>query len=746
MNLIKKLIIICFMLMFSSFIFASTSCSNMSTTECDVCVSSDEYNTPIPNTEIFMSDCLIDCDFNLISTTSNTLFLQDKDLVFKTNDKCGLKKVNVNVLVYIDFKLSSSTIGNTLYIKNANPENKIDSLTLIEKKITFNSTSTSNASPGILDISDINLIRLTRTLSIDVNEDTKSKCVAQNDWTIYYGVQLNFNNIEIAVDSNSFIQVKSAKTYQGVSNDSYCLYLTRGYPAILVGQSIVNNSNDFNLSIIGGDSADGYSPTGNGTKDDVLDAGTPNSGGSSTLILNYLENNGNLNLEIKSGFGGNGGVGQESCDKDSCKQAPVGDGGWGGTGGHVFYKLNNLKNNVDGNLNVNLITGNGGNGGLTGFDHGGHNFTKDYAAAGSGRDGGNVYFGLLLNWPDINYSNLDLIYNKGILNFNVTPGKGGNGGTKYNHGCGCDDFPDCASGKDGSGGNGGNVYDLNVNFIYNNSDDMNLTLTSGNKGFKTGCLENPVDGKDGNVNKIIIDYLDNKKEDSISINSFNSKNSITSNDFIVNYLRPNSFLPSTIHLLRKENIEDSKININGCFIGAKGLNQYDFYAHNLNLNVLNMSSDVVNSINFYGIQDFNYEAPTNLTCNYCDLDEPSSKIAGSYSIYSTIDGNINANDLNIYYYASTTGNKLGLVNPIYSGYPLYRNKAKINGVFDSKTGLYQYVIKPENLFWYDNPEYILNKSLDKESKPYCTGQQYYIEGKIEGTSFGFPFTPIFKQW
>ena len=738
MNLIKKLIVISFMLMFSSFIFSSTTCSNMSTTECDVCVSSDEYNTPIPNTEIFMSDCLIDCDFNLTSSTSNTIYLQDKDLVFKTNDKCGSKKVNVNVLVNLDLEITTINVpSNIIYVKNEFPtSNRINSLTLVDKGIRFNANIMNpdyTPRSAILNMSDINLIRLTNNAYIDVNEETNPRCRPYSDFYYGYGVVLQFNNLEIAKDSSSYIQIKSAKTYQGS-----CPLIMDGNPTSLIGESIVNNSNDFNLSIIGGDSSDGYIPSGEGD----TQGGTSFIGGSVTILLNQLNNSGNVNLELKSGFGGNGGQGQESPDNTGSP----GDGGWGGYGGNIFYRINQLINNIDGNLNINLITGNGGNGGLTGFDHGGTNVTKDYAVAGSGRDGGNIYFGLLLNWPDINYSNLDLIYNKGILNFNVTPGKGGNGGTKYNHGCGCDDFPDCASGKDGSGGNGGNIYDLNVNFIYNNSEDMNLTLTSGNKGFKTGCLENPVDGIDGNVNKIIINYFDNKKEDSISINSFNSKNSITSNDFIVNYLRPNSYLPAKINLLRKENIEDSKINISGCFIGAKqSLNQYDFYTHNLNLSLLNMSSDVINSINFYGIQDFNYQAPTSLTCNYCDLNESSSKIAGSYSIYSTIDGNINANDLNIYY-ASTTGNKLGLVNPIYYGYPLYRNKAKINGVLDPKTGLYQYIIKPENLFWYDNPEYILNKSLEKESKPYCTGQQYYIEGKIEGTSFGFPFTPIFKQW
>ena len=291
--------------------------------------------------------------------------------------------------------------------------------------------------------------------------------------------------------------------------------------------------------------------------------------------------------------------------------------------------------------------------------------------------------------------------------------------------------------------------DLNVNFIYNDSSDLNITLIPGNKGIKVGGIpfdSPPVNGIDGNVSQIVINYFDNKKEDSIQINSLNSKNSSIFNDFIINSLRPNSFLPKSVKLLRKGTVEIGSIGINGCFIGTKQTpNQYEFYTRHLDLNLLNMGPDVVNNINFYGIYDSDYSTPLNLTCNYCDLNEPSSKVAGSYSIYSTIDGNINAMDLNIYY-AKADGSKLGLDNPIYSGYPIYRNKGMIYGKMDLKTGLYQYEIKSENLIWYDNPEYKPNVYLEQTSKPFCVGQQYYIQGNIEGVSFGFPFTPIFKQW
>jgi hypothetical protein len=304
-------------------------------------------------------------------------------------------------------------------------------------------------SPGILNIKDINLIKLTNISSIDVNEDTKPKCGAKDDYTIYYGVQLNFNNLEIEKDSNSYIKVKSAKTYSGT-----CSYLTRGYPVSLVGQSIINNSNDFNISIIGGDSADGYSPSGEGE----APGGTPSSGGSSAIVLNYLENNGYTNLEMKSGFGGNGGNGQTPEGVND----PVGNGGWGGTGGEIFYKIISLKNYIDSNLSINLITGNGGRGGDTGMDRGGPNQT-DYAAAGSGRDGGSIYFGLP-NWPNLNYDRLSMIYNKGMFDFNAIAGNGGNGGIKNNNGYDPDgkysgDQPD---GKDGDGGNGGNIYDKKI--------------------------------------------------------------------------------------------------------------------------------------------------------------------------------------------------------------------------------------------------------------------------------------------
>jgi len=734
MNLTRILFLISFMLIFSSFIFASTNCSNMSPIECDVCA----YDgvTSIPNINLVKSGCVNNnCDFNLVNTDA-ILFLEDKSLIFKTNNKCGSNNINVNIKTNLSFKLNSPVTDNTLYIKNGNSQTKVNSLTLIGKYIKFKSTVNANKTVSVFDISDINVVRLTREAYIDLNEETKVKCGTSNDYGIYGGLQLKFNNIEILKDSNSFIQVHSAKTYAGVNNNSYCLYLTRGYPANLVGQSIVNNSNDFNIFVIGGDSADGFSPTGQGD----ASGGTVIGGGSTTINLNYFENNGITNLEIISGFGGNGGKGQESPNNTD----PPGDGGWGGSGGDLFYRINELKNSIDGNLSINLITGNGGNGGNTGFDHGGTAVTTNYAAAGSGRNGGNIYYGLLNQWPLITYDKLNLIYNNGEFSLNGVAGNGGDGGEKVGHGCGAD----ATKGKDGDGGNGGNIFDLNVNFIYNNSMDMNLTLINGNKGIKKGCIGDipPVDGIDGNTHKIIVDYFDNKAEDSVSITSLNSEKSIISNDFIIKYLRPNSYLPNSLKLLRRGNIELSNVTVNGCFIKDKQTsNQYDFFTKNLKLNLLNMSADVVNSINYYGIYDSTFGEPIDVTCNYCDLNESFSKIKGSYSIYSSIDGNIFAQDLNIYY-ADANGNKLGLINPIFSGYPLYTNQIKIKGALDPKVGLYKYEIIPQNLVWYDNPEYKA-KTLEKTSTPYCIGQQYYIEGRINGTTpFGFPFTPVFKQW
>ena len=393
MNEIKKLVLISFMLMFfSSFIFASTTCSNLSTTECDVCASYDG-TTPIQNINIFKSTCVgNNCDFNFVSTTSNTLLFDNKNLVFKTSN-CGSKLVNVNSLINLNFEKTIPTSVNKLFIKNASAQNKIHSLTLVGKNIMFHSSILDpNYTPesSALDITDINLIKLTKNSYIDVNEETNPRCNPGIDFYYTYGVKLEFNYIEISEDANSYIKIKSGKTYQGS-----CYYLMQGYPAALVGEGLINNSNDFNMFIIGGDSSDGYTPGGTGD----VQGGTALSGGTATIYLNNFSNNGLANLEIRGGFGGNGGTGQEA----SGVNEPVGNGGWGGVGGNVIYKINNLENNIDANFNVNLISGNGGKGGDSGFDHGGPNQT-DYAAAESGNNGGTIYFGLLNSWPQLIYS------------------------------------------------------------------------------------------------------------------------------------------------------------------------------------------------------------------------------------------------------------------------------------------------------------------------------------------------------
>ena len=150
-------------------------------------------------------------------------------------------------------------------------------------------------------------------------------------------------------------------------------------------------------------------------------------------------------------------------------------------------------------------------------------------------------------------------------------------------------------------------------------------------------------------------------------------------------------------------------------------------------------------------------------CPYCDavtnvsniiIENDFYKIPETYDLYSDVNGSIDVNDLNIYYYDAQNTSPFKLLIPTEPTMtPIYRNNKEIIPKYDEDLGLYVYTINQKNLqlmdpiYWKEFDH--INYKLDLEDNLYCMAQQYYISGTItkdnESIPFNFPFTPIFKN-
>ncbi|GEM_PF-3374286 len=723
MNKISKMIIlIVSMIIIVQPVFAI--CSANCSTQCCICTS--EFS----EISLIQNDCNnTDCDFNLFAPAGQYT-IPNFDLNFTKSDNCDNLKINLNI---VDINLSftrSSFIGNQaqrVYVSG------IDTVTLINSNLVVLSKAELKREL-IFDLTNIDVI-FKNNSSIFLDEEIKNGCASSLVDQTSYGLGLEFKNIEISNDSNSFIKVQSAKS----AND--CLTANIGNPASITGNTITNYSNDFNLIMISGDSANGRTTGYNGN----LSGGDAIRGGKTVINLENYFNYGNSLIFGKAGFGGNGGQGEDSPNSND---AP-GNGGNGGKGGSIYFTLNNIYNlNSDANLIIDLNAGDAGNGGRTGFDSGGNN-QGNYAEGGNGGHGGDIKSFV----TGEGVIDLNLIYNTGNFNFNAFAGNGGNGGAKFNHACGQSD----AQGIDGNAGNGGYVFDLNVNTIYNDSNNFNFNLVSGEKGNLANpifgatypCNLHGIDGIEGITKNIYFNNFTNTTSDGMNIFSQNGSNSTNDMFLKIGYLRPGSYLPKSISLVdRNYDSPDfnysinSSIFINGCFAGANSLAEYKYITKNIDLSLMNLN-DVILNIDYSKVDNIDYSVPSTLNCNYCDYNEFGSRIDDVYSLYSNLPGNILARDLNIYY--SKEGVIKGLINSFYPDYPVYTNKNSITGVFDSKYRMYKYTVYPENLIWYDSPDY--NLKLYPGSDPLCQGQEYFITGDVNGTiPFQFSFVPTFKRF
>ena len=590
-----------------------------------------------------------------------------------------------------------------------------------------------------------NLVQLT---TIDINTDifilseTNSKIEfieSQRSWNDddsyrkAHGIKVNINNLIIEDNANfDFNIVAVTPDNRSDSTTSGPYAGTPGGPSILDINSIINLGN-MNLNLIGGNGARGSIGKTDSPRRSGGDGG---NGGDSNLFLKYLElaDNSELNLILISGNGGNGGNGAAEGGGPRCAGDPK-SGGSGASSGNVVFDIFKIKLDKS-NFNISLNSGNGGTGGDAGANH----CRNDDADGGPGGSTGKIML-----------RNIDLI-NSGSIIWNINAGTGGNGGHNA----------DSGGGVYGSGGDGGSISDLNITKFINNGD-FSLSVISGKKGLNNSYpLEKSYFGDAGNIGSINIDYLFNKSGD-ISIKTELNEDNIDSitavncsctteacggvdptiGDINIKYLASGSYLPKKLEIIKHVPINFSNINIRSCYLKSVGNSQLSYITDNLSLEATNLG-DVANDFdnNTNQVPNALFNTIYCPVCDGLDLDSPL-RIDDEYIIYSP--ENYLITDLNIYYLDSN-GNRFKPPNyPENQDYIVY--SLKQDTVIDSSASLIfgneikEYKISKDKLIFV--PEQLDLAEVDN-AKLFCPGQRYELVYRAGSVTKTIKFTPLFN--
>jgi len=604
-----------------------------------------------------------------------------------------------------------------------------------------------NNSGIVFNIQNINQWVELTTIDINADIQTKPNTIAKleaneklrefvrdpSDARQLHGTKLTTKNI--FVDTNSVFNFKVIVDDVGDAGSYNATYTPfPGGPAILDFNSITNYG-DLKISVIGASGAKGSS--GASHKNKV--GGDGGAGGDANFSGNYIKvkEDASFDLILRSGDGGNGGKGSSEGGSWACSGSPQ-RGGAGGNGGLVNLNVSNLTFGQSSQVSISLKSGNGGDGGNAGANH----CRRDDANGGAGGNAG-----------DIIVNNFDDLKTSGDFTLSLISGSGGNGGSKTR------------GGSYGSGGNGGNIYDLNISNFINNSENTKIQQLSGKKGKNLNIASSDYFGVAGAIGNININYLENNKRgleiikqvdqttlDIISEFSCDTKNPtsnfVETGDIYIKYISSGSYLPKSLKTITAYPIDNTKIEIDACYLKSSGLKKLEYQTGQLILNSANKE---------HILNDFDYDKSRILIftkedndCPICDALELTSlnRVDETYKIYSNDAGTIKAGDLKIYYLKENQE----IFKPNYLGndeeYVVYKNKTDIHSQDSSQfpeAGLFEYVLSKENLF---SPRYNDLLSNITGSKAYCPGQQYLIKFTItldDGTlkTINMPFIPTY---
>lgn len=703
-----KIITIIFLILFSANIFACTVTINQGIGTSNFSAQEDPNNSNRHLAKITLPSWN---DHDIILTRQNcenksvVLVIDDNKTINITNEKDNYKITGMDI---VEFQNNSSIIFNI-----NNEDNEVE-LTTID----------INA--------DIHTIPNT-TAKLEFNEDQRS-FGSSEQYRKAHGIKVISKNLFVEQDSNLVLNINSKDPEGGPSSTNDPVSGVVGGPAILDLNSITNYG-DLTIDL---KAASGGKGTTGKTKSPRKDGGAGGVGGDANISINFIhtKNSAKFNLNLKSGDGGAGGSGASEGGSPRCAGDPK-DGGDGANGGLVYFNISDLIFDQSSVITVNLESGKGGKGGDSGKNH----CVSDNADGGAGGNAG-----------DIISNNINNLETSGDLTFSIKSGSGGNGGYKTR------------GGAYGSGGNGGDILDLNISNFINNSESTKIDLLSGKKGKNTSIDSPEYYGVAGGIGNININYLENNKRgleirkevDQTTIDIISefsctddpTDNFVETGDIYINYISSGSYLPKSLKTITAYPIDNTKIEINACYLKSSGLKKLEYQTGQLILNSANKE---------HILNDFDYEksrilifTKTENDCPICDALELTNlnRVDETYKIYSNNSGTIKARDLKIYYLKEDQD----IFKPNYLGdneeYVVYTNYTDINSQNSSQfsdAGLFEYVLSKENLF---SPRYNSLLSEIADSKAYCPGQQYKIKFIItlnDGTTkiIEIPFIPTY---
>ncbi len=570
-----------------------------------------------------------------------------------------------------------------------------------------------------------------------------------SDISIYQDAKIIFLP-NIIVEGNKKLDIKTADYLQATEKDHN----------LTIESILVKQNGTLNIDV---KSNDGVSATSapiynnRGQLIPIVSNGT--ASGNLNLNINYLANYGNLDINLKTGNGGNG-LTKEGDEGWLSADDDPNSGGNGENSGDLNVNIKDIENFKD--FIINLKTGNGGSGGNTAVDDcSGAYVDEDFDGGNAGSAG------------NINIKSIDQINNQGNFYITAIAGDGGVGGSQ--RGC-------CDNGTNGNGGNGGSIFDLNISRLLNKKSDGTNPNPKFKVDIKNGALgkivlddcageTSDLLGKPGGLGNINIDFLENDSPDKLEIiSAFNFTTeeyqlavTSTNNDgddeaansgnmrqlpdlnlklseIKINYLKNGSYLPKNISAsipIDNDEYFNNDIRIDGCYINPTAVN-YNIKDDTI-IGATNPDAISVVNPNF----DLTYRF-----CPHCEimpLDDTQNRYTRDYSLYSNTNGIVNIGDLNIHYsnpldqsiyYTKRTDDKQ---------LPVYTNKNPISGEWNPKINSYEYKIKPEDLNYYSHtPEEDIDL-LNQEDNLFCYGQEYIINGKINAGAikpFNFPFVPL----
>ena len=674
----------------------------------------------------------------------------NKTLVLQISDNTTFKLTNTNKYMEI-----SGDLDILRFKDDEDPSTKIDINFFVDNNETQLELY-NNSGPGELNIKvpKIEFINSTRIIANERVREVIDISDINDNKRLGYGVKLKLKDIEIRenADVNLLLAATKPKDRQDPINNTF--HGMHGGNAELIMDDL-NNYGNLDIKIIAANGSVGSDAQDKKNKD----GGVGGNGGNATLVIKDIFNYSNNSLSITSGNGGNGGQGSKEGEWPCIGTSPK-KGGDAGLAGDLNLSINMINNFSDSNINFNLIGGNGGNGGDAGKDY----CLRDDTSGGIGGNGSNIYL-----------KNTTTHTNNGNYALNIFGGAGGKGGSSIYKSNPVDDF--------GTSGFGGSIYNWQISKLINTSNYSHYAKSgkinindfaiekkkiSEARGFATaGSITDLTIGH--LVNNQFMDIVLELNEDNENyLNSAACNCEVNCNlpqysqdpilgNININYLASGSFLPRTAKIIKEVPIADTKINISGCYMQSIGNSQINYISDILNIEGTNLA-DIANDFNESGSK-IGLVNPFNRYCPVCDgveLNNFSLRTDKEYTIYTDISSG-DIIDLNIYY-LNPDGNIFSPPgfpqNQDYVIYSLASGKAiePIENIQFPGTGIKEYKITKELLHY--NPEGFDLEQLDgtpqspkdfttDDVRLFCQGQRYRLKFRLfNNTTKTIDFTPI----